>query len=96
MAWLVPLAAVMSVPTMGSFQVSTGYAITCAVNDGDATCWGELGLGGNETHSDSITYPPGKSIDFGTDHSGNDFLVDSMECGYYFCCALSAEKSVKC
>lgn len=98
MAWITVFMALLSVPTMGSFQVSTGYYLTCAVYDGEAKCWGEnsngqLGLGNN---SAMITYPPGQSIDLGTDSSDSNFMVDSMGCGGDFCCALSMEQSVKC
>ncbi len=98
MAWPAVFVAVLSVSTMGSFRVSTGGGNTCAVKDGEAKCWGDnsggqLGLGNS---SSFITYPAGQPMDWGTDGSGNNFMVDSVECGAGFCCALSTEQDVKC
>ncbi len=97
MVWYAVFLAMMTIPAMGSFKVNTGNAVSCALENGHTKCWGynnhgQLGLG----HTGDVLAPLDDPRDWGTDRSGNEFMVESLECGDAFCCALSREQSVKC
>jgi len=94
---LVLSVAVLTAPTMSNFDVTTGYYSTCAAYDGEVKCWGQNEKGQLAT-GDAIGLwePPTNPIDLGTDSLGADFVADSVDCGEWQCCALSAENELKC
>jgi len=81
---------------LASFEVLTPRYSTIAVYNGQIKGWGQNNNGQLVTGNTVTQSVPTGVFDLGPDSTGSDFMVDSIQCGLWWCCALSPAKDLKC